>query len=205
MEKQLEEQIKSFLAVSYGYGDGSGSGDGYGYGYGYGSGDGDGDGDGDGIPEFNGKKVYKIDGVPTIIDAVYHNSVRGSILNRDFTLTPCYVAKVDNCFAHGKTLREAYKDAAAKALERMPLEERIARFKEQYPDPDKHLPARTLYDWHHTLTGSCTMGRNQFAREHNIDVDNDYFTVREFIKLTRNSYGSDSIIKLAEAYGIVDN
>ena len=189
MEKSLDDKVvEQFLAIS----DGSGSGDGYG------------DGSGDGIPVFNGKKVYQIDGVATIIDQVCSNFAKGCILNSDFTLTPCYIAKVDNCFAHGKTLREAYNDAAAKALERMPLEDRIAKFKEIYPDADVKIPARDLYDWHHTLTGSCNMGRDNFAREHNINVDKDEFTIREFVALTCKSYGSDAINKLAEAYGIVD-
>ena len=223
MEKNLEDSIKKFLAVSDGSGDGSGygygDGDGYGYGYGYGDGDGDGSGDGygsgsgsgSGIPEFNGKKVYQIDGVPTIIEKITTVELKkspvwqfaeGFILQSDFTLTPCFIAKIDNCFAHGETLRQAITDATSKALERMPLEDRINKFKEKYPDADVKIPARELYDWHHTLTGSCTMGRDNFAKEHNIDVDKDEFTIREFIALTCKSYGSDIIIKLAEAYGI---
>ena len=204
MEKRLEEQIKKFLAVAdgYGYGDGSGDGSGYGSGDGYGYGDGGGYGSGDGIPVFNGRKVYHIDGVPTLIDSVHGNFAMGHILNSDFTLTPCYISKVEDCFAHGQTLAKAMKDARSKAMERMPLEQRIDRFREQYPDPDKHTPARELYDWHHVLTGSCAMGRDQFARYHCIDIEKDAFTVREFITLTKDAYGSDAIHKLAKAYGI---
>ena len=46
------------------------------------------------------------------------------------------------------------------------------------------------------------MGRNQFARDHGININTDSFTIREFINLTKGSYGSDAIHKLAEAYGI---
>ena len=194
MEKQLEEDIKKFLSI------GSGSGDGYGSGSGYGSGDGS--GDGDGITQFNGKKVYQIDGVPTLIDSVHGNVAKGHILQSDFTLTPCYIAKVDNCFAHGDTIREAVRDASCKALENSPLEERIEKFRSEHPDPDKKVEARELYNWHHVLTGSCATGRNAFARDHGIDIDTDTFTVREFVRLTCKSYGSESIRKLAEAYGI---
>ena len=208
MEKSLDDKtIEQFLAVGFGYG----------YGSGFGSGDGDGSGDGSGngygIPVFNSKKVYQIDGIATIIDKITTVDIKkspvsqfaeGFILNRDFTLTPCFIAKVDNCFAHGNTLRQAITDATSKALERMPLEDRIAKFKEKYPDADVKIPARELYDWHHTLTGSCTMGRDNFAKEHNINVDKDTFTIREFAALTCKSYGSDVIIKLAEAYGITD-
>ena len=251
MEKRLDEDIRKFLAVSYGsgygscdgsgdgdgYGDGSGSGsgygscdgsgdgsgygsgsgsgygDGYGYGsgygygygdgYGYGYGDGYGDGYGSGIPEFNGQKVYRIDGVQTLIDSVHGNYAKGHILQSDFTLTPCYIARDGNFFAHGKTLAEAVRDAAAKRIENSPLEERIAKFREEWPDPDVKISALLLWEWHHILTGSCEAGRNAFAKDHGINVLEDSFTVREFIELTCNAYGSDAIRKLAEAYGIV--
>lgn len=143
-----------------------------------------------------------IDGLSTIIDSVHNNYATGLILKKDFTVTPCFIAKVDNCFAHGETLRKAFDDATAKALEKMPLEERIAKFKEQFPDPDVKIPARQLYDWHHTLTGSCEAGRNHFASEHGINIDTDSFTVREFIGLTLDNYGSTAIYKLAQAYDL---
>ena len=200
MEDQLEQKIKLFLTVSYGsgsgYGDGSGSGDGYGdgdgYGYGY----------GDGISEFNGRKVYQIDGIATIIDSVCGIFAKGHILHKDFTLEPCYIAKVGNSFAHGHTLKEAYADVTAKELKRLPLEERIKSFRKEYPDKDKKIPACQLYDWHHILTGSCKMGRDGFARDHGIDISKDAFTVREFITLTKDAYGHDIIRQLAEAYNI---
>ena len=180
----------------YGYGYGSGSGSGSGYGYG------DGSGDGSGISEFNGQKVYQVDGVATLIDSVHGNYANGHILNGDFTLTPCFIARVEDSFAHGETLRKAIEDATNKAMEQMPIEKRIEKFRAQWPDADKKIPARDLYDWHHILTGSCAMGRNQFARDHGIDIEKDSFTVKEFIQLTKDSYGSDAIRKLAESYGI---
>ena len=146
--------------------------------------------------------MYQIDGVATLIDSVHGNVAKGHILQADFTLTPCYIAKVYNCFAHGNTMRDAMRDAADKALENSPLEDRIAKFREEWPDPDKKVEARDLYDWHHILTGSCATGRNAFAKDHGINIDTDTFTVREFVHLTCNAYGSDAIRKLSEAYGI---
>ena len=150
-------------------------------------------------------KVYQIDGVATLIDSVHGNYAKGSIFRSDFTLKPCFIARVENSFAHGETLRKAMEDAASKAMDQMPLEDRISKFRESFPDADTMIPARKLYDWHHILTGSCEMGRKQFARDNNIDIDSDHFTIREFINLTKDSYGSDAIHKLAEAYGISIN
>ena len=192
-----------------GYGYGSGSGSGYGYGYGYGSGSGDGSGSGYGygygygskIKSIDDQKVFDIDGVPTIVSQVAGQYAKGFILNGDLTRTPCYIAKCGNFFAHGETLKDAFRDAREKYEENAPLEERIARFNALFPDNDKPVSGRELFSWHHILTGSCLMGREQFCRERGLDIDAEY-TVAEFIRLTEHAYGSDAIKKLKESRGI---
>ena len=183
-----------------GSGDGFGSGCGYsdGSGCGYSDGSGDGSGDGADIKFFCGSPVYEIDGIPTIITAVFGSYAKGYILEPCLTLTPCYIARRDSHFAHGKTLSEAVAAVAEKAFEDMPEEDRIAEFWKFHQKGVKY-PARDLYDWHHRLTGSCEMGRNTFAAEHGIDLNSDMFTVAEFVELCGKSYGGEIIQKLAEA------
>ena len=221
----LDEKIKAFLPVSsgdgygygsgdgygYGYGDGdgygSGSGDGYGYGYGdgygygsgygygYGYGSGDGSGYGSGIKSFNRKTVYRIDGVNTLIRSVRGNTAHGAIVNNDLTLTPCYIVKQDNVFAHGETLREAMGALREKLFEDMPEEERIDAFLRE-TDREKAYPTQYFYDWHHRLTGSCDMGRKQFAHDHGVDLEHGMMTLAEFLELTKDAYGGDVIRKV---------
>ena len=45
------------------------------------------------------------------------------------------------------------------------------------------------------------MGRKAFADSHGIDIDNDFMTVAEFIKITKDSYGGEVIRQLEESYG----
>ena len=191
--------IDRFLSVSSGYGDGSGDGDGYGsgYGYGYGDGSGDGDGDGYGVQLVNDERVYLIDGVQTVIRSIRGNIAKGAILRDDLTLTPCFIAKVDNSFAHGETLKQALAEAQEKAFDNMPLEARINAMLDEIKPGVKYL-GRIFYKWHHILTGSCTMGRDQFVAQGGYDLDRDTFTVEEFIEITKNSYGRDAIKALAE-------
>ena len=191
-----------------GYGDGSGdgygdgSGDGYGagsgdgYGYGYGSGDGYGDGSGDGIKTFNGDKAYIIDDIPTIIKHVHDNVAKGYILNDDFTLTETFVAKRNGKFAHGETLHEAFASLQEKLYDDSTEEERLEAFKKHFQDFTKKVSAKELFHWHHVLTGSCKQGRLSFCANKGIDIDNDTYTVHEFIELTQYSYGGDIIRKL---------
>ena len=180
-----------------GYGSGDGSGDGYGDGSGYGSGDGYGDGSGYGIKRFNREPVYRIDGVNTLIRSVRGNTAHGAIVNNDLTLTPCYIVKQDNVFAHGETLREAMEALRDKLFADMPEDERIDTFLRE-TDREKAYPTQYFYDWHHRLTGSCDMGRKQFARDHGIDLDHGMVTLTEFLELTKDAYGGDVIRKVID-------
>lgn len=92
------------------------------------------------------------------------------------------------------------EDACAKALQNIPYEKRIARFVSEYPTLETIVKNKDLFRWHNTLTGSCEMGRRQFAGEYDIDVENGSMSVSHFIELTENSYGGDVIRKLKESY-----
>ena len=171
----MESLIERFLSVS--------SGSGY--------------GSGDGIKSINGQLIYMIDDAPTIIESVVSNYAKGFILSNDLTLKPCYIAKVGDYFAHGDTLKQAFEDATAKYSENMPLEDRINLFLEHF-EADKTYIAIEFFKWHNTLTGSCEFGRRNFCQERGIDIDKDYLTISDFIRLTENSYGSDVIKLLKE-------
>ena len=184
----------------YGYGDGSGSGSGYGYGYGdgsgYGYGAGSGSGYGYGLKSIGGKRIYKIDGVPTVITSARGGVATGFIVQSDLTLTPCYIVKENNRFAHGENLHEAYNDLMEKLYDDSSEEERLEKFREHFPDFSRKYPAEDLFVWHHVLTGSCRAGREAFCRDRGIDIKNNEYTVYEFIEITKDAYGGDIIRKL---------
>lgn len=221
-------KIREWISSNYGYGssdgsrsgsgDGSGFGSGYGssdgsgYGRGYGSGDGFSDGSGDGcgcgdgrgcalgrgFKTFCGKDVFYIDNVPTIINRINGNVAYGAIITVDLSLNKCFVVKQDGKFAHGYPLRNAMSALADKLFEDMPIDERIERFWSEFKLGKKY-PAQLFFDWHHRLTGSCEMGRRQFAEDHGIDVETAKYTPEEFIELTENAYNGQIIKRLKEA------
>ena len=148
---------------------------------------------------FCGERVWYIDGVPTLVDRVRRNAARCRIINDDFTTTQCYVARVGNYWAHGDSLRKAFEDAQAKVLKDSPVEDRIASFKVEFPKLSATAKCSEFYRWHHILTGSCTMGRNEFVKAHELDMDKDY-TVGYFLTITANSFGGEIIKQLRELY-----
>ena len=170
------EEIKILEFISSGYGSGSGYGDGY------------------GLKSINGKKVYMVDGVATTISHIHGNTAKGTIVNNDLTETPCYIVKEGKYFAHGETLAKANASLQDKLFEEMPTEERIAAFWECHKKGVKY-PTKDFFEWHHKLTGSCLMGRQQFAKDHGVDLEGE-MTVSEFIKLTKNAFGGEIIRRL---------
>ncbi len=183
--ESLEDRIRKFLTISSGYGDGSGDGDGYGDGY--------------GVQSFNGQTVYRIDSTPTIITTVHENIAQVFILHSDCTLTPCYIVKGNDKFAHGDTLREAMTALQEKLYDDSTEEERLSAFKEKFPEYDTLYPNTDFFTFHHVLTGSCKTGRNAFAKDHDIDMAGS-MTVRQFVTLTSNSYEGEIIRKLPSLY-----
>jgi len=173
---------------------------GNGYGNGYGNGNGNGDGDGYGIKSFNNQKVYIIDNVQTIIKSIKGNIAKGFILQSDLSLSPCFIAKGENHFAHGESIQEAVKSLQEKLLESLPIEDRIVKFKEQFSDIKKKYKAIDFYNWHFFLTGSCKMGRDSFIKDKGFNIEKDTFTVLEFINLTKNSYQGNIISQLETSY-----
>ena len=191
-----------YYVLGYVCGNGPNSGSGYGEGIGIGSGNCDESGEGSGISvidikTFKGYIIDYIDGVPTIITNIHNNVASGFIIGFDMTLIPCYVAKAGNSFAHGKTLKDAVKDAEAKEVREMPIEERIEKFIEVFGSLDSEHIGKEFYDWHHILTGSCRMGRDKFCKENGIDLTKKY-RVRYFLNITKNSYGGETIKQISE-------
>ena len=192
----------------YGCGDGSGDGSGYGSSYGHGYGDGSGNdsgsgnsfgsgngfGYGSGLKSINSKKIYMVDDIAITISHIHGNAAKGTIINNDLTETPCYIVKEGKYFAHGKTLAEANAALQDKLFDKMPVEKRIAAFWTCHKRGIKY-PTKDFFEWHHKLTGSCLMGRQQFAKDHGVDLNGE-MTVEEFIALTKNAFGGDIIKRL---------
>lgn len=180
----------------YGGGSGDGYGDGYGYGGGYGGGgDGGGYGYGEGIPDkINNMQIYYVDDVPTIITHVVGNIAKGYIVGEDLSLKPCYIVKSGNYYAHGKTKEKAVEDLNNKIFSNLDVDEKINEFLKTFKLDEKYK-GHEFYKWHNLLTGSCQMGRESFVRCNNLSLEDDY-TVREFIDICKNAYGSEIIKQL---------
>lgn len=142
-------------------------------------------------------EIY-IDGILTHIVQIHNNVAKGYIIAGE-TKLPCFIIKEHGTYAHGSTIKEAFKSLHDKLYNLNTEEQRIAEFKNKFPEYTKEYSNTDLFDAHHALTGSCLMGRKVFLLEHNISLD-DKMTIKNFIEITKDSYGTDMIKKLLNAY-----
>ena len=186
-------------SLGIGSGDGSGSGSGYGSEIGSGYGDGVGYGDGLKIKRIKNDLIFYVDETPTIFDHIKGNIAKGRIVDtNDFSLKECYIVKNEHYFAHGETLKQALADLEEKALDNIPVEEKINEFRKKFNNKDKYS-GNDFFTWHHILTGSCLAGRNNFIESGHYDLSKTY-TVKQFIRICENAYGKRVIKRLKEYY-----
>lgn len=226
----LKDKIRKFLTISgsydggdscgygsdeiYGYGGGYSYGEGYRSGRGHGAvynedykfkpttnGYGSGDSYGCGLKSINGHAVHIIDNTLTIITSVHNNIAKGFVVRTDLQLIPCYIVRDGDMFAHGETLRNAFDSLQEKLYDDSTEEERIEAFKKKFPEYDVKYSNRDLFTYHHVLTGSCKMGRETFVANRGLSLDGET-SIREFVELTKDSYGGEIIKKLSIVYGM---
>lgn len=181
-----------------GNGRGIGNGDVHGTGYGHGPGRGGGYGL-DSIKAMGPHLVYQVDKVSTLLYHVHGNVAKGGILNSDLTVSPCYIVKGRDMFAHGETLQAAHSALMSKIFNRASPEERAVTFRKEFM-PKTPYPVANFFSWHNKLTGSCEMGRRAFAQSHGIDLEHGTMTPEEFVALTKGAFGGNIISLLEQHY-----
>lgn len=148
--------------------------------------------------------LIEVDGMDTLIESIHGDYARGYLVNSDCTLSPCYIARFNGYFSHGDTLKDAFNYVRIKALNETPVEERVKTFIEKFPSRDIIVKNLELFEWHHYLTDSCKLGREKFVKKNNINLDGE-MTIREFIELTKNSYGGETIEYLERKYEDIES
>ncbi len=139
-----------------------------------------------------------VDGMQTFITHIRNNVAKGFFIVHN-NIIPCFIVKAQGVYAHGATIKEAFYSLQAKLFNLSTEEQRIEEFKKKFPDYNKEYNNLDLFTAHHELTGSCLMGRKMFMIEHNKTMEGKT-SIKKFIELTKDSYGSEIINKLLKAY-----
>jgi len=171
----------------------------------YGSGDGDGSGNGYSYDDiiihiYRGKDVYYINKLPVIIYSIEENIALCDMINiNNFALNRCYFAKYNNVFAYSYTAKYALEAAMDDYIRLHDIDSRILLFKEKFL-PNIKYSAKEFCKWYSLLNDVSSFDYNLFFKKKGINLDKDEFTVKYFIELTINGYGSSIIKKLNDYY-----
>lgn len=154
------------------------------------------------IESFNGFPVHNIDGKDIIIYSVYGNYAKCGIINSDFSIKKCFIAKQGNYFAYSDTLEQALFYANNECSVNSPLHKIIKQLNKKYPDRyNTKVPIRELFLWHHIITGASFDWQKEYCKHFNIDYYNDEYTVDYFFKMIQYAYAfSERIEQLLKHY-----
>ena len=141
-------------------------------------------------------REWSIEHLGYVIEPQYlYDSMIAEIEDKKFTIEK-FEKAISSLIA--STLGQESEPAFEKLFDDMPVAERIEKFMESH-DLHKRYPNLDFFSWHHRLTGSCLQGRTAFAQDHGIVLDGS-MTTKEFLELTKDSYGGDIIRRTIKAY-----
>ena len=126
-------------------------------------------------------EVQIIDGMATIIQRKKQNVIKGLSLN---SLEPCFIYEKDGIYAHGETLKQAYRDWLFKTSDRD-----VSKYEDISPDDVYDLDFWIVA--YRTITGACSFGTNEFLETHK-DKIKKQMTLREVLEVTKNQYGHNT-------------
>ena len=150
-------------------------------------------------------EIHNINGNAVAITQEHGRAKRGVALSPSLNKHDCYVITFGESFGIGDNLHDAYEDVKRVITSKTTHVQKgydWAQFVvDRYPDVDALIPNLELLELHNIITNSCSSGIQTFAAQHGIDIDGSS-SMRTFITLTKDSFGSDVIKSIADKYGI---
>ena len=131
------------------------------------------------------REVIEVDGIKSLLVSTKGN-VQKVVLNKDFE--PSYIFTKDGISAHGKSVKQTYRDWLFKQSDRD-----ASKYKSL--DPNKKHNVAFWYECYRTITGACALGTEHFIEQ---NKDKKEATLREVIELTKGQYGHNSFKEFFE-------
>jgi len=153
------------------------------------------------LKTYKGQRIYEIDGIPCVFKSINKSLLfaKVAVINsKDLSSSLQFVFKFNNFFAHGGSLKQAKSDAEAKYYSQLDFPARIKEFNSTFKQGVKYN-AQLFYNWHTTLTGSCSSGKARWVKERGFDLKSK-ITIEEFVNLTKDSYGGNVIKQLKDSF-----
>ena len=129
------------------------------------------------------REIIEVDGIQSLLISK-KNNLQKVVLNEDFV--PSYIFTKDGVSAHGRTVKQAYRDWLYKTSPRDMSEYECLKLND----------IRDLNFWvvcYRTITGACALGTENFIETFK-DKIKPQMTLQEVINLTIGQYGHNTFI-----------
>ncbi|MCM1339991.1 MAG: hypothetical protein NC191_10005 [Muribaculaceae bacterium] len=133
------------------------------------------------------REVEEIDDVQTIILKRRKNIIQGKFLNDK---TNCFIFQKNNVSAHGKTVKQAYRDWLFKTSDRD-----VSKYENLQPNEVHELNFWIVA--YRTITGACSFGTENYL-ENNKDKYKEKMTLKEVLEATKGQYGHNTFREFFE-------
>ena len=128
------------------------------------------------------REVIEVDGIQSLLIA-QRKHVQKVVIDRE--IKQSYIFTKDGVSAHGKSVKQAYRDWLFKQSDRD-----VSKYKNLNPDETHNVAF--WYECYRTITGACALGTEHFIEQ---NKDKKEATLREVIELTKGQYGHNTFVE----------
>ena len=157
--------------------------------------------DNKGILEYNGHKVYYIDGYLLYITHIRKPGAIGIIIKNDLTTQDCYLGKINNNIVVVSNLHDGIEELRKKIIKNIDnIDDIVEAFVLAHPNYEKEYDWEEMLTWHSLDKTSCLDGRKRFSKFANKGV-NSKATPKELVEIMKNfNITNTYAIKLEKLY-----
>lgn len=110
-------------------------------------------------------------------------NVQKVVLNEDFK--PSYIFTKNGISAHGRSVKQAYRDWLFKQSDRD-----VSKYRDLNPDEVRDLSY--WYECYRAITGACAAGTEHFIEQYK---PKNKMTLNELIEITQGQYGHNTFVE----------
>ncbi len=128
------------------------------------------------------REVIEVDGVQSLLIKT-KNNIREIVLRGEYI--PSYIFAKDGIYAHGRTVKQAYRDWLFKQSDRD-----VSKYENIKPDDIYDL--NFWYECYRNITGACATGTENFIEQYK---PKNKMTLDEVIEITQGQYGHNTFVE----------
>ena len=128
------------------------------------------------------REVIEVDGINSLLIS-QKNNVQKVVLNEE--IKSSYIFTKNGISAHGRSVKQAYRDWLFKQSDRD-----VSKYRDL--DPDEMHDLSYWYECYRAITGACAAGTEHFIEQYK---PKNKMTLNELIEITKGQYGHNTFVE----------